>query len=46
MLNEQIESNDKLTVSIVSDELRYALIDFRTVNPQKPYLSPLPIFSP
>ena len=43
---EQIEDDDVITHSHVSHELRYALIDIKTVNPQLPNTSPLPKFGP
>ena len=44
--NDQIESDDLITDSHVSDALRYAVIDLWTVNPQLPDTSPLPKFQP
>ena len=44
--NDQIESDDLITDSHVSDALRYAVIDLWTVNPQLPDTSPLPNFRP
>ena len=45
-LNDQIESDDLITVAHVSDALRYALIDLWTVNPNLPDTSALPISQP
>ena len=42
--NHQIESNELITNSHVSDALRYALIDLYTVNPHLPDTSALPNF--
>ena len=42
---EQIEEDDILTDPLVSDKLRYALIDLWTVNPQLPITSSLPNFA-
>ena len=42
--NDQIESDDLITDAHVSDALRYALIDLRTVNPRLPDTSALPNF--
>ena len=44
--NDQIESDDLITDAHVSDDLRYAVIDLWTVNPQLPDTSPLPNFRP
>ena len=44
--NDQIESDDLITDAHVSDALRYALIDFWTVNPHLPDTSGLPNFQP
>ena len=44
--NDQIESDDLITVAHVSDALRYALIDLWTVNPHLPDTSALPNFKP
>ena len=44
--NRQIESDDLITDAHVSDVLRYALIDFWTVNPHLPDTSTLPNFRP
>ena len=41
---EQIEEDDIITHSHVSDKLRYALIGLWTVNPQLPITLPLPNF--
>ena len=43
---DQIESDDLITEAHVSDALRYALIDLRTVNPHLPNTSALPNFQP
>ena len=45
-LNNQIESDDLITDTHVSDALRYALIDLWTVNPHSPDISALPNFPP
>ena len=42
--NDQIESDDLITDTHVSDALRYAVIDLWTVNPQLPDTSPLTNF--
>ena len=42
--NDQIECDDLITDAHVSDALRYALIDFWTVNPHLPDTSALPNF--
>ena len=44
--NDQIECDDLITDALVSDALRYAVIDLWTVNPQLPDTSPLPNFRP
>ena len=44
--NDQIESDDLITDSHVSDALRYAVIDLWTVNPRLPDTSPLANFRP
>ena len=44
--NRQIEIDDLITDAHVSDVLRYALIDFWTVNPHLPDTSTLPNFRP
>ena len=44
--NDQIESDDLILDALVSDALRYALIDLWTVNPQLPDTSALPNFLP
>ena len=44
--NDQIESDDLITETHVSDALRYALIDLWTVNSHLPDTSALPIFEP
>ena len=44
--NDQIEFDDLITDSHVSDALRYAVIDLWTNNPQFPDTSPLPKFRP
>ena len=43
---EQNEGDVLITDSLVSDKLRYALIDLRTVNSQPLNISPLPKFRP
>ena len=43
--NDQIEGDDLITVSHVSDALWYRLIDLWTVNPHSLDKSPLPNFS-
>ena len=44
--NDQIECDDLITVTHVSDALRYAVIDLWRVNPHLPDTSPLPNFRP
>ena len=44
--NDQFESNDLIRDSHVSDALRKAIFDLRTVNPQSTDRSPLPNFPP
>ena len=44
--NNQIECDDLITDAHVSDALRYAVIDLRTVNPRLPDTSALPNFRP
>ena len=44
--NDQIESDDLIRDALVSDALRYAVIDLWTVNPQLPDTSTLPNFRP
>ena len=44
--NDQIESDDLITDALVSDALRYALIDLWTVNSHLPDTSALPNFQP
>ena len=44
--NDQIECDDLITDAHVSDALRYALIDWWTVNPHLPDTSALPNFQP
>ena len=44
--NDQIEPDDLITDSHVSDALRYAVIDLWIVNPRLPDTSPLPNFRP
>ena len=44
--NDQIECDDLITDAHVSDALRYALIDFWTINPHLPDTSALPNFQP
>ena len=44
--SDQIECDDLITDAHVSDALRYAMIDLRTVNPHLPNTSALPNFQP
>ena len=44
--NDQIECDDLITDTHVSDALRYAVIDLWRVNPHLPDTSPLPNFRP
>ena len=44
--NGQTESDDLITDALVSNALRYALIDLLTVNPHLPNTSALPHFQP
>ena len=44
--NDQIEYDNLITDAHVSDALRYALIDLRTINPHLPDTSALPNFQP
>ena len=41
-VNDRVESNDLVTNSHVSDALRFAIFDFRRVNPFSPDISPRP----